>query len=417
MHTILRKSAARLLARARSSFLGRLARSQKYIIPVSYGLSVVGLAGVVAVAYVLYLGEHESDDWVFHTAEVVAQIENLHLRIVEAESAGRGYIISEKPAFLTRFKALNPLIDDQIRHVRQATAANATQQKGLTELVQLVSRRLAFLEAHITARAGRAPSAASAALAERGHAEMQAINGLIDGMRSEERTLLQTRLAARRNAQNRVALALLCAGLLGTAILTVVFRYTSALWAAREAAENAATHLAHHDVLTGLPNRRLLQDRLELGIAQARRHGHKVGVLCLDLDGFKKVNDTNGHSAGDELLRKVAERLRQTVRSEDTVARLGGDEFVVVLMQVADIVDAAVAARKIIEMISKPFELDDVTVTVGTSIGIALCPDEGAEPDTLLRRADEALYRAKHAGKGRFDAAFDVHLLSEAIAA
>jgi diguanylate cyclase (GGDEF)-like protein len=162
--------------------------------------------------------------------------------------------------------------------------------------------------------------------------------------------------------------------------------------------EARMAHMAHHDALTGLPNRVLLHQRLE----QAVKLRQGVGVLCLDLDRFKEVNDTLGHAIGDVLLKAVAERLRSCTRETDTLARSSGDEFVIVQIAAKPSNDAAVLAARIQEAIGRPFDLDGHQVVVGTSIGIAVSPNDGTDPYDLLKHADLALYRSKSRGRGVF---------------
>lgn len=183
----------------------------------------------------------------------------------------------------------------------------------------------------------------------------------------------------------------------------IALRDVSVEEAQREENERHAAllqHAAHHDALTGLPNRALLDDRLERAMARARRAGQKLALLYLDLDRFKNVNDTYGHHAGDELLIEVGKRLTAAVRATDTVARLGGDEFVVLLEEVAGAEAAAALARKIGEALAEPIELDHHDVRTGTSIGIALFPGDGEDAGALGRAADAALYQAKDRGRG-----------------
>jgi diguanylate cyclase (GGDEF)-like protein/PAS domain S-box-containing protein len=162
-------------------------------------------------------------------------------------------------------------------------------------------------------------------------------------------------------------------------------------------------HLAHHDALTGLPNRLMLLSRLEHAVSKARRDQGLGAVLFLDLDRFKQVNDTLGHPAGDALLIAVAKRLRERLRDSDTLARLGGDEFVIVLEDLAARNQAASLAQELIARLAEPFDLSDGhTARIGGSIGIALFPADGTEPDALIKRADVALYEAKQAGRGTY---------------
>jgi diguanylate cyclase (GGDEF)-like protein/PAS domain S-box-containing protein len=170
---------------------------------------------------------------------------------------------------------------------------------------------------------------------------------------------------------------------------------------------------AFHDELTGLPNRALLLERLRDALHRASRHDRMVGILFLDLDHFKVINDSLGHSSGDELLREVARRLALTVRPGDTVARLGGDEFVVIISDMARTTDALVAAERVRRSLGIPMTLGSESAVVSTSIGIALAHGQES-PDDLLRDADTALYRAKDKGRDRAEV-FDDHLRDQAV--
>ena len=157
--------------------------------------------------------------------------------------------------------------------------------------------------------------------------------------------------------------------------------------------------LALNDPLTGLANRRLLSDRMSVTLAHARRNKSSMAVVYLDLDGFKQINDTLCHGAGDTLLKMVAERLLATVRAADTVARVGGDEFMIALWHVSGTDDAATVALKVIEAVSQPYGIEGHTVSITTSAGVSIYPVHGEDADTLIKSADLALYAAKHAGK------------------
>jgi diguanylate cyclase (GGDEF)-like protein len=170
---------------------------------------------------------------------------------------------------------------------------------------------------------------------------------------------------------------------------------------------------AFHDELTGLPNRALLLERLRDALHRASRHDRMVGILFLDLDHFKVINDSLGHGSGDELLREVARRLALTVRPGDTVARLGGDEFVVIISDMARTTDALVAAERVRRSLGVPMTLGTESAVVSTSIGIALAHGQES-PDDLLRDADTALYRAKDKGRDRAEV-FDDHLRDQAV--
>jgi len=162
------------------------------------------------------------------------------------------------------------------------------------------------------------------------------------------------------------------------------------------------SHLAQHDVLTDLPNRLLLKDRLSQAISLARRNHHKLAVLYLDLDGFKDINDSLGHSVGDKLLQSVAARLSACVRKSDTVSRQGGDEFVVLLPEVSHAEDAAVSAAKIIVELKKVHRIGEHRLLVTGSIGLTTYPENGEDAETLIKNADTAMYRAKQCGRDNY---------------
>jgi diguanylate cyclase (GGDEF)-like protein/PAS domain S-box-containing protein len=170
----------------------------------------------------------------------------------------------------------------------------------------------------------------------------------------------------------------------------------------RKQAEEKIAHLAHHDYLTGLPNRALFLDRLQRAISLARRGQYRAAVLYLDLDGFKQINDTLGHAAGDRLLQEVAQRLKDSVRSSDTVARVGGDEFTFVLNNVGERENVSITAERVIKALSRPVDLCGTSCQVGASLGISLFPDDSEEAESLLHEADEAMYAVKQNGKNAF---------------
>jgi diguanylate cyclase (GGDEF)-like protein/PAS domain S-box-containing protein len=175
----------------------------------------------------------------------------------------------------------------------------------------------------------------------------------------------------------------------------IVFRDVSAA----RAMALQMTHSAEHDFLTGLPNRMLLNDRIGQAVALAPRHMKHVAVLFLDLDGFKHINDSLGHSTGDKLLQSVARRLVECVRVSDTVSRQGGDEFVVLLSEVAQSEDAAITARRMLRAVAQSHSIDQHDLHVTTSIGVSVYPDDGLDAETLIKNADTAMYQAKENGR------------------
>lgn len=171
----------------------------------------------------------------------------------------------------------------------------------------------------------------------------------------------------------------------------------------RKAQEEIIRHLAHHDALTGLPNRLLFDERLRLSLQQADRHKERVALLFIDLDRFKNINDSLGHHVGDGLLQSVAQRLLEAVRIGDTVCRQGGDEFVVLLHAVADVVEVAqMVERRLIPLVLRVHEILDIKLHISCSVGIAIYPDDASDMDVLMRNADTAMYSAKASGRNNF---------------
>jgi diguanylate cyclase (GGDEF)-like protein len=197
----------------------------------------------------------------------------------------------------------------------------------------------------------------------------------------------------------RIGLALLALlALSGSVIIVLGYRQESA----RRRFHELLAHQAYHDALTGLANRSLLNTRLHQAVASARRHGRGVALLYLDLDGFKPVNDREGHEVGDEVLVVVAGRLNRIVRAEDTVARVGGDEFAILMEEVFDPVSARQVAERVVNEVGRPLTVRGRQVAVGVSVGVAYSPDGEDAGEALLREADLAMYQAKEAGKSGY---------------
>ncbi|MBT4888240.1 MAG: GGDEF domain-containing protein, partial [Rhodospirillales bacterium] len=166
--------------------------------------------------------------------------------------------------------------------------------------------------------------------------------------------------------------------------------------------EQKIFHMAHHDALTDLPNRALFYDRLKTGLKTARREKRQLAVLFLDLDGFKAINDNDGHQVGDMLLIGVAQRLVGCVRDTDTVGRMGGDEFAIILGGDVTHDHVIMVTKKILTSISEPFDLMGENRSIGTSIGVSLYPQHGDDSEVLLNKADEAMYHVKNTGKNGY---------------
>jgi diguanylate cyclase (GGDEF)-like protein/PAS domain S-box-containing protein len=170
----------------------------------------------------------------------------------------------------------------------------------------------------------------------------------------------------------------------------------------RKMIEQKIEYMAHHDALTGLPNRVLAHDRMERAIAYAREHNTMSALLFIDLDGFKAINDTLGHSIGDRVLQSVSQRLRECLRERDTLSRQGGDEFLLILSALTTLIDIKIIAEKLIEAFDQPFYVQNHPLSLSASIGISRYPDDGADFETLLQSADMAMYKAKESGKNTY---------------
>ena len=216
---------------------------------------------------------------------------------------------------------------------------------------------------------------------------------------SQPMTLLferQLRLADVLTRETLMLLAFLTAAFV--LMPAALIRHFNAIKRAEREHERAA-YLATHDALTKLPNRYLFADRFDRALSHWERHGVPFAVMLIDLDHFKEINDKYGHEVGDQVLRTVAERMRQITRSGDTVARQGGDEFVVLVADLANLENAEIMGEKVLEAIGKPIVTSAGGLSISCSIGVSLCPIHGQSLDTLLRAADQAMYRVKQLGR------------------
>lgn len=329
-------------------------------------------------------------------------LEALRAQLTDLAHAARIVSLTGEPeaAQLVEHRAVE--IEAELGYLAQ----NATREiaQGAFDDLRRAATALSLRARSIaTVRATSGPEAARAAAA-------QVRQGASEAMIALERTL-----EARANRINDRTLAQIRVGetlrtyvswlVAGSALVLVglfaVYRWTELR---EREAQRRIQHLAHYDVVTGLPNRALLADRLEQEIARAHRARQGFAILMFDLDGFKSVNDTWGHAAGDRVLGEVGVRSRQSVRASDTVGRLGGDEFMAVLPETS-LAGALAVADKLLEALAVPYPVSGSEANLSASVGVAVFPEDGADGEALQRAADAALYEAKRQGKNRIRSA------------
>lgn len=338
--------------------------------------------------------------------EVISALSRLEISLTSAEKNERGYVIGGDAAIAPYQEA--------VQEVRQTTALihalssnDQFQQTNAERLDELIAAKLATLQFLVDLRKGGSAKAALRHMSiEQDKFETDNIKHVLVEMETWENTLLDQALKGRDAAYGK---------LWRTLTVIILFLFAGAMWHTlrvrkimqnAEASEAHIQHLADHDALTGLPNRRLLQNRLDSQIADAGGAHRQMAVMFMDLDGFKKVNDTIGHQAGDELLKCVAQRLQTAIRASDTVARIGGDEFIILLPELNGPDTAAKIAKTLVDAVSRPYSIEGKAVHVSASIGVSFYPKNGTSSSVLMANADEALNLAKGQGKNQYQFAF-----------
>ncbi|WP_161974476.1 diguanylate cyclase domain-containing protein [Piscinibacter terrae] len=319
----------------------------------------------------------------------------------KAETAQRGYLITANARHLEGWEKSTQEARQYHATLVAMYAGDPTAAKLLESFGRWERLKLEDLEDSIQAQrdVGR-DVAETLAHADNGRHYMVQINkiiGQLEALEADSNAALQKLVARRRAATYGAALVLF---LVASVASVLVWRLLRREAAARQALHERMAHDAFHDALTLLPNRRYLLEELERAVMRARRQHRLAALLFIDLDGFKRVNDSLGHEAGDALLQRVSERFARTVRQSDLLARLGGDEFAVVL-DADSRISAAALGERLIEAIRGPLIDGHADVLVSASIGIALFPEDAPDSSTLLARADQAMYLAKRLGKSR----------------
>lgn len=373
-----------------------------------YGLAFAGFAAILLVWSIYHI-----TNTIMRTAtsvsqgyEVISSIKNLQSHLVDAETGERGYVITGDPGYFPTYRDTLQKIQWDEDLIAALTAGSPTQKARYAALQRLIAYRLKTIQMIVeTRKAGGIDAAHQLVSIDEDKLEMDRIRVVLNQMEEEENSQLNIRIRDRDLAYQQFWWNF------GALILTMG---ASAAWQYLQVrrvmqletrAKQQIRHLAEHDPLTDLPNRRQLQSKLEMSIAFAKRSGKMVAVMFIDLDGFKAVNDSMGHQTGDDLLKEVAQRLRQGTRSSDLVARLGGDEFVVVLSELDSPEDATLLASKLNELIARPISIGGKNVRISTSIGISIYPTNGRSGEELLGKADDAVYQAKAGGKNQYQVA------------
>ncbi len=364
------------------------------------GLAIAALTIIALAALVLLDLARESS---LHREVIGAQqdkdaLYSLRAHVQELRAAARLGARTGDPQALRNIERRAAQVESELAVL--ARRAQAGSELPLREALSQ-STRLLVMHARSVApmRASAGPTSASALAQQAERLAMEATSAIDRSLEAQGRDISRRTLAQIAVGERlRTYVSVLLVG--SIAVLIGLFAGYRRVQQREREAQQRIEHLAHFDVVTGLPNRALLSDRLAQEAARARRASRGFGLLLFDLDGFKEVNDTWGHAAGDRVLAIVAERARKCVRASDTVGRLGGDEFLAILPE-ASMEGALAVAEKLREALGRPCELGTATAQVGTSIGVSMFPEHGEDAESLQRAADAALYRAKREGKDR----------------
>ncbi|MBC8740385.1 diguanylate cyclase [Paraburkholderia sp. UCT31] len=366
----------------------------------SYVNVAMAAALTAGALYTSALLSHTSS-WVQQTYDVMDEEHQLEMTLFVADRALERHV-ARGPADARRVTAADEATQEAKRHLwnlREMMADSPAQEKRLTRIEQLVrATEDERAQLHRSAE-GETPAALARMLKEsRYQLRVLEEEGLLAEIAEDQRVLLGQRREAQKEALRRLWALALVAVALGIGALFSIGRNGKRLIQEAEKYQQLLREQAFRDPLTNLANRRLLEERFALSCATARRNGEQLAVVLVDLDGFKQVNDTYGHEAGDTMLVGIAQNLTQRLRSSDTIARLGGDEFVL-LMRTPPA--AETLGRLVLETIRTPITYKKTSLVPDASIGVALFPDAGDDLETLLRCADAAMYDAKANGKGQ----------------
>jgi len=367
------------------------------------GTLIFALIIVALLVMILYQYQRSAEAVrsVDHTRQVIAYTDALRTYLLNLDTAVRKYVESQDPAHLDPnliCRRSQCPSAEQLIVLLNSDSAQAARLEPLPALQSALETGFSALQQR--AKAGGDARSAEGELTGFDKSAIEQIHRILIEVGREELNQLEAREKTRIEDQNLSSALLGMAGLWTGLALLGLYRETHRLIKAGIHAEQTIRQLSLHDPLTGLANRRFLQENEKHLIAGAKRSRTQMAVLAVDLDDFKPVNDRYGHAAGDAVLVTSAERMKRLLRESDVIARFGGDEFVIVLGQVDDAEAAREVARRVVESLSQPIPLaGGETVHIGASVGVAMCCTDGETLDALLKKADAALYAAKREGK------------------
>jgi len=366
---------------------------------VSLVLTLLLLSVIVWMNFTGVMQISSNADQLFHTNEIKGVIQTLNEHLVDVETGERGYIITGNEAYLEPYEHGLSVVNKYRVELARLLADEPSELGKLAVLNKRLDLKIKVSQSNVQARKRGFELARSQVMEGSGKREMDALQSILDEM-TRTQSELQDGLHQQRIADMQVMKRnIIIAATVVIGLLFYLHLRLMRLMNLRHEAELNLNRLASHDVLTELPNRRLMMSHMELAIQRCLRNNKSMALLFLDLNGFKPVNDQYGHKVGDEVLKQVAQRLSGAMRASDRVARFGGDEFVVLAEDVTDKEDVCSIVAKITAEINRHFLLDEgIAVTISASIGVAIYPRDGQDLDTLLLNADTAMYAAKKSG-------------------
>lgn len=366
-------------------------------------LTLTLVAVIVWMSYAAWLKNTTNSEQLARANEIVDVIHQLREHMLEVESGERGYIITGNENFLEHYQHGLGKVELQRTELMRLFYAETSEQGGMAELNRRLDAKVALSKANVLVRTQSFSEAQARVVSGAGKREMDALESILEELSTAQNdrkmALHYQRIAVFDEMRNNIALAAV------VSVVVLIYLHLSLMRMMKlmHESEQSLQHIASHDVLTGLPNRRLMIEHIDQAMQRCKRNKKSMALLFLDLNGFKPVNDQYGHKAGDEVLKQVAQRLSEAMRASDRVARFGGDEFVVLVEDIQEKEDVCGIVAKVDEAIFRAFTLvEGVHVSISTSIGVAIYPRDADDMESLLRIADTAMYAAKNTASNCF---------------